>query len=267
MTLSGVSTPGLIWPGIDDNERAVLHLPKAPAFMKPHHQIVSCHIQETLWRGGCYSNAEMHLMYTTTPANWTILVSYFIRLRIWMREIEAPNTADFESILSAIYIDIYIYIYACVCVCVCEHVCVCELIYLMTFPWAFPIEWYKFVVKTKSCEVFTYFIKGFEHNCASSDNNLKSPVNKGHTIFIKKQLTKTDFSLIFLLLSCVQYIYIYMYIYIYVCVCVCVVCVYFCVLEWVYLWYNETVCLGKTIYTLPHGGWALTWKNLRLPLA
>ena len=32
------------------------------------------------------------------------------------------------------------------------------------------------------------------------------------------------------------------------------------------LLYNETVCLWMTIYTLPHGGWALWWKNLRLPL-
>ena len=33
------------------------------------------------------------------------------------------------------------------------------------------------------------------------------------------------------------------------------------------LWYNETVRLGITIYTLPHGGWALCRRNFRLQLA
>ena len=33
------------------------------------------------------------------------------------------------------------------------------------------------------------------------------------------------------------------------------------------LWYNDTVCLWWTIYTLPYGGWALWRRNLRLPLA
>ena len=33
------------------------------------------------------------------------------------------------------------------------------------------------------------------------------------------------------------------------------------------LWYNETVCQWMTIYTLPHGGWALWLRNFRLPLA
>ena len=31
--------------------------------------------------------------------------------------------------------------------------------------------------------------------------------------------------------------------------------------------YNETVCLWMTIYTLPHGDWALRRRNLQLPLA
>ena len=33
------------------------------------------------------------------------------------------------------------------------------------------------------------------------------------------------------------------------------------------LWYNETVCLWMTIYTVPHESWALWRRNLRLPLA
>ena len=33
------------------------------------------------------------------------------------------------------------------------------------------------------------------------------------------------------------------------------------------LWYNETVCLWMTTYTLSHGVWALRRRNFRLPLA
>ena len=45
--------------------------PKAPALLEPHHQIVSCHIQDTRW-GGSYSSAEVPSVYSTAPANWAI---------------------------------------------------------------------------------------------------------------------------------------------------------------------------------------------------
>ena len=32
--------------------------PKALALLEPHHQIVSCHIQDTRWEGGSYPSAE-----------------------------------------------------------------------------------------------------------------------------------------------------------------------------------------------------------------
>ena len=38
-TLSGVTTPGQSGPGSDGNEE-VLRIPKAPALLEPHHQIV-----------------------------------------------------------------------------------------------------------------------------------------------------------------------------------------------------------------------------------
>ena len=45
--------------------------PKAPASLEPHHQIVLCHIQDT--HGGSYPSAEVQSVYSTTPANWTIV--------------------------------------------------------------------------------------------------------------------------------------------------------------------------------------------------
>ena len=43
-TLLGATTPGQSGPGNDGNEE-VLHISKAPALLKPDHQIVYCHIQ------------------------------------------------------------------------------------------------------------------------------------------------------------------------------------------------------------------------------
>ena len=39
--------------------------PKAPALLKPHHQIVSCYIQDTQMAGDLNPSAEMQLVYTT----------------------------------------------------------------------------------------------------------------------------------------------------------------------------------------------------------
>ena len=46
--------------------------PKAPALLEPHHQIVSCHIQDTLYGGGSYPSAEVQSVYSTAPADWAI---------------------------------------------------------------------------------------------------------------------------------------------------------------------------------------------------
>ena len=69
--LSGATTPGQSGPGSDGNEG----VPKAPALLEPHHQIVLCHIQDT-HRGGSYPSAEKQLVYSTAPADWAIPAQY-----------------------------------------------------------------------------------------------------------------------------------------------------------------------------------------------
>ena len=44
--------------------------PKDPALLKPHNQIVSCHIQDSRLGWGSYSSAEMQSVYSTAPAGW-----------------------------------------------------------------------------------------------------------------------------------------------------------------------------------------------------
>ena len=46
-------------------------LPKAPALLKPHYQIVLCHTQDTQRRGS-YPFAEMQSVYSTAPADWAL---------------------------------------------------------------------------------------------------------------------------------------------------------------------------------------------------
>ena len=46
--LSGATTPSHSEPGSDSNE-GVLCIPNTPALLVPHHQIVSCLIQDTRW--------------------------------------------------------------------------------------------------------------------------------------------------------------------------------------------------------------------------
>ena len=43
--------------------------PKTPALLEPHHEIVSCDIQDTSWRGS-YPSAEMQSVYSRAPADW-----------------------------------------------------------------------------------------------------------------------------------------------------------------------------------------------------
>ena len=38
--------------------------------LKPHHQMVLCHIQDTHWGQRCYLSTEMQLAYSTGPADW-----------------------------------------------------------------------------------------------------------------------------------------------------------------------------------------------------
>ena len=70
-TLSGSSTPSQSGPGKDGNE-GVLWISKAPAFLEPHHQIVSCHIKEKffLWGWRSYHSSEMLLVYFQPSHCW-----------------------------------------------------------------------------------------------------------------------------------------------------------------------------------------------------
>ena len=52
--------------------------PKAPALLEPHHQIVSCYIQDTHWGGGSYPSAEVLSVYSTAPADWAIYILIYI---------------------------------------------------------------------------------------------------------------------------------------------------------------------------------------------
>ena len=46
--------------------------PKAPELLKPHHEMVLCHISRTLVgeARGSYLSAEMQLVYSAAPADW-----------------------------------------------------------------------------------------------------------------------------------------------------------------------------------------------------
>ena len=71
MALSGATTAGQSGHGSDDNEE-VLCIPKSPASLKPHHQIVQSHIQNTRVVGESYSCAEVQSVYSTASADWAI---------------------------------------------------------------------------------------------------------------------------------------------------------------------------------------------------
>ena len=43
--------------------------PKAVALLESHHQIVSCHIQETRWAGS-YPSAKKQSVYSTSQVGW-----------------------------------------------------------------------------------------------------------------------------------------------------------------------------------------------------
>ena len=62
--LSGATTLGQSGPGSDGNE-GVLHIPKAPALLEPHHQIVLCHIQDT--RCGSLTPLQRSSRYILQP--------------------------------------------------------------------------------------------------------------------------------------------------------------------------------------------------------
>ena len=55
-------------PGSDGNEGAVRIL-QSSSITGTYHQIVECHIQDTLWRG--YLSAEKQSVYSTAPVDWT----------------------------------------------------------------------------------------------------------------------------------------------------------------------------------------------------
>ena len=56
---------------------------KAPALLKPHHQIVLCHIQDTRC-GESYLSEEMQSVYSTAPADWIISIYLSIYLSMWV---------------------------------------------------------------------------------------------------------------------------------------------------------------------------------------
>ena len=66
-TLLGATTPYQSGPGSFDNE-GVLYIPNAPALLKPHHQMVSYHIQDSCC-GKSYPSAEMHSVYSTAQGD------------------------------------------------------------------------------------------------------------------------------------------------------------------------------------------------------
>ena len=44
--------------------------PLAPTLQDPHHQSVSCHIQDTRWGGGLTPSLDMQSVYSTAPVDW-----------------------------------------------------------------------------------------------------------------------------------------------------------------------------------------------------
>ena len=61
-----------LWAGVDQGEMAMKGystFPKVAALMKPYHQIVLCHIQDT-YLGESYPSAEKQSVYSTAPADW-----------------------------------------------------------------------------------------------------------------------------------------------------------------------------------------------------
>ena len=53
--------------------------PKAPTLLKPHHQIVLCHIHDTLWRS-LTPLQEMQSVYSAAPADWATIDNMLCRL-------------------------------------------------------------------------------------------------------------------------------------------------------------------------------------------
>ena len=66
----GTTTPGRSGHGSDGNKE-VLRIPKAPALLEPHHQIFSCHIQDTRC-GEYYPSANKQSVYSTAPTDWAM---------------------------------------------------------------------------------------------------------------------------------------------------------------------------------------------------
>ena len=72
--------------------------PRAPAVLIPHHQIVSCHIQDTHWRVGSYPSTEMHSVYPTAPADWALVLMIIIiclHVVVWF-QVFLSNTNNFQ---------------------------------------------------------------------------------------------------------------------------------------------------------------------------
>ena len=90
-------------------------LPKSPALLKPHTQMVLCHIQDTHWRH--LALLQRSSLYTlqpqvTGPWNYNLILVLLLKAIVkWLASTEN------------IYIYIYIYLYICVCRCVCMCVC------------------------------------------------------------------------------------------------------------------------------------------------
>ena len=73
-------------------------IPKGPALMEPHYQIVLFHIQNTYWRKGFYLSAEMQSVYFTALADWAakrLFNTYKQKFRKWQIK---PNDVN-EKVL------------------------------------------------------------------------------------------------------------------------------------------------------------------------
>ena len=53
---------------------------EAPALLKPHHQIVLCHISDTRWDS--YHSAEWQSVYFTAPADCLVVLQLINSFRV-----------------------------------------------------------------------------------------------------------------------------------------------------------------------------------------
>ena len=135
-TLTGTISPGQSgsWSkGIEE----VFYIPQT-ASLEPHHQIVSCHIQNIhLGRKYCPSS-EMESGYSTAPADWALCTCLW-GVYTWTR------VCVYKYLCTCVYLCTFAYIcrYVNDCLCMDVHnilcVFVCVLIYIRLCPCCYHI--------------------------------------------------------------------------------------------------------------------------------